>query len=337
MPSKKRSRESSPSSDDDNEGARRANPKRPRHRYNKDGGSRREDKGPSINELKTKIRDAKRLLRRDTIPADVRVEKERAIQAYEQDLQKLQQQKKRSAMIAKYHFVRFLERKKATKALKYLLADKSQLEKEGDATPEQLAELEKRIHIARVDLHYTMYSPLTEKYISLFPNEAKDEKRKDADNDNEAMTSEERKKKMEERKAANKERLKRVSASSENKPPLWYAVEQSMKDGTLDLLREGKLEIGVDGQKKKNNNNSNNKPQHGASSVPKKENKGEGPGLDAGTSKKKEKEKRKTVAEEEGDLKKKKKKKKNDGSKSAARSKVQGSEDESDEGGFFEI
>lgn len=53
----------------------------------------------------------------------------------------------------------------------------------------------------------------------------------------------------EEEQEAKNQALLKVSASRE-KPPLWYAVEKSMEEGTLDLLREGKLNIRHDGKKR---------------------------------------------------------------------------------------
>ena len=71
---------------------------------------RRPPKGTqSINELKTKIRDVKRLLgHAEGMPADRRVEKERELAGYQRDLEEAEEKKKRSEMISKYHFVRFL-------------------------------------------------------------------------------------------------------------------------------------------------------------------------------------------------------------------------------------
>lgn len=108
--SAKRPREATASSDEDHDGARQDNPKRPRHKHNKGGSARgeRNKSGLSANELKTKIRDAKRLLARDNIPADVRIEKERAILGYQRDLEQAQLKKKRNNIIGKYHFVRFM-------------------------------------------------------------------------------------------------------------------------------------------------------------------------------------------------------------------------------------
>ena len=62
----------------------------------------------AINPIKAKIRDVIRLLKRsDNLPAGVRIEKERALAGYKQDLQQAQAEKRKQHMISKYHMVRF--------------------------------------------------------------------------------------------------------------------------------------------------------------------------------------------------------------------------------------
>jgi hypothetical protein len=63
---------------------------------------------PSVNELKKRIRDVKRLLNRVDLPADARIVQERALAGYEKDLEDELARRHRSQMIKKYHFVRFL-------------------------------------------------------------------------------------------------------------------------------------------------------------------------------------------------------------------------------------
>lgn len=65
---------------------------------------------PSINELKKRIRDVKRLLAKGRLSAEVQVLQERALAGYEQDLVEETARRQRSQMISKYHFVRFLGR-----------------------------------------------------------------------------------------------------------------------------------------------------------------------------------------------------------------------------------
>jgi hypothetical protein len=67
------------------------------------------DKGLSINDLKRRIRDVKRLLTRaENLSPEARIVQERALKGYERELEQEQARRQRSEMIRKYHFVRFL-------------------------------------------------------------------------------------------------------------------------------------------------------------------------------------------------------------------------------------
>jgi hypothetical protein len=62
----------------------------------------------SVNAVRKRIRDVTRLLeRKEDLPADVRIEKERALAAYNQELAQAEEEKVRQRMIKKYHMVRF--------------------------------------------------------------------------------------------------------------------------------------------------------------------------------------------------------------------------------------
>ncbi len=83
--------------------------KRPNHKFSKSGN--RGLKSISINRLKAKIRDTTRLLSRaEKLPADVRIEKERALAGYQYDLERASKEKRKKQMIKKYHMVRFFGR-----------------------------------------------------------------------------------------------------------------------------------------------------------------------------------------------------------------------------------
>lgn len=69
---------------------------------------KKEHKYPSVNELKKRIRDVKRLLNKADLPADARIVQERALSGYEKELEDELKRRDRSKMIKKYHFVRFL-------------------------------------------------------------------------------------------------------------------------------------------------------------------------------------------------------------------------------------
>lgn len=64
----------------------------------------------SVNELKKRIRDVKRLLGRVDLAPEARITQERALIGYQRDLEQEMAKRKRSEMIKKYHFVRFLGR-----------------------------------------------------------------------------------------------------------------------------------------------------------------------------------------------------------------------------------
>lgn len=66
------------------------------------------NKSASVNQLKSKIRDLTRALEHsDHLPAGVRIEKERALAGYKQDVEKIHEDKRKNELIKKYHMVRF--------------------------------------------------------------------------------------------------------------------------------------------------------------------------------------------------------------------------------------
>ncbi|KAL4890771.1 rRNA-processing protein efg1 [Aspergillus ambiguus] len=191
---------------------------------------KKEHQYPSVNELKKRIRDVKRLLNKADLPADVRVVQERALAGYENDLEEEMQRRHRSAMIKKYHFVRFLDRKTASKDVKRLERLEQEVSKsdlDAASKEKKLAALTQKLHIARVNLNYTIYYPLTEKYIALYAavKKSKDGTAEGVNDGSDPDTG-----------------YKLVHATKEEKPSMWPVVEKCMKDGTLELLREGKLD-----------------------------------------------------------------------------------------------
>lgn len=62
----------------------------------------------SVNDIKKRIRDVTRRLERvEDLPANVRIEDERALAAYQQELADAEAEKTRQKMIKRYHMVRF--------------------------------------------------------------------------------------------------------------------------------------------------------------------------------------------------------------------------------------
>ena len=132
-----------------------------------------------LTEIRQKIRALEKLLAYDaeksrsaqdsngrstarSMPSHIRQEKERALAGYKHDLQlaleKRIKTQEHSKMISKYHHVRFFERKKAERRLKQA---KTAFEI-GEASEAALLN-------AQTDLNYTLYLPLDEKYVSLWP------------------------------------------------------------------------------------------------------------------------------------------------------------------------
>jgi hypothetical protein len=137
------------------------------------------------------------------------VEKERALQTAQHELQEAEKAKKKSDMIGKYHKIRFFDRQKAAKCLKR--AQKELKACEGDA--QERMRLEQVVKDREVDVNYAQYFPLDQPYVSLFPRKTEDEKGSDR------------------------------NAESERKGDdvMWQKVKQCMVKGTLQALRNGRL------------------------------------------------------------------------------------------------
>ncbi|KAG0640453.1 hypothetical protein HOY80DRAFT_1041922 [Tuber brumale] len=119
----------------------------------------------STTHLKKKVRDLQRLLNNpsSSLPADVRLENERALSAFQSELSTVQSAAKERRIAKRYHMVRFFERQKATRKLRKM---ERELEKVGGE--DGMAEVGKKVYEARLDLNYIMHYPPREKYISLF-------------------------------------------------------------------------------------------------------------------------------------------------------------------------
>lgn len=249
-------------------------PKKKPHTASQPGNTaRQEPPHPSINDLKKQIRNAKRLLARDDLPADTRIVQERALAEYEKELGEETRRRERRDMIGRYHFVRFLggytlplgpgfgialhsmrltipDRKSASKELKKLLrkekevaaaektgseAEEPDKDDDGDAGDGDLA---RKIHIARVNLNYTIYYPLTEKYISLYADKQQEKKERESRKKEGSSNGDTESQDLSDNNAAD------VGPDSQqpSRPAMWYVVEKCMEGGQekLDRLREGK-------------------------------------------------------------------------------------------------
>lgn len=210
----------------------------------------------SVNELKKRIRNATRLLARDDLPADARIVQERALAGFEEEMRAEVRRRERSEMISRYHFVRFLgefsfsclffgggvwltgafgvDRKSATKDLNRLLREENNLLRaDGARQGPGWEALGRRIHAARVSLNYTIYYPLTEKYVSLYADQQQRKKQKVRPVEGDEAIS------------GNDDGSARLEAGTEaQRPEMWFVIERVMgedgAEGKLEDLREGR-------------------------------------------------------------------------------------------------
>jgi hypothetical protein len=122
------------------------------------------EKIPGVQKVKSSIRQTKRLLAKDNLAPDTRVETERRLEALEADLVKALTAKTERSNAVRYHKVKFFERQKVIRRINQ--AKKKLAEESSDTLPNMLSEL-------RVDLNYVLHYPKSKPYISLFPPEAR--------------------------------------------------------------------------------------------------------------------------------------------------------------------
>lgn len=128
--------------------------------------------------VKKKIKSIENLLSKDTLPADIRIEKERALKALQVDLKNTRFRLKTKERAKKYHMLRFFERKKATRKLKQ--ATKAHNEAVEKDVRKDIKKARKVLKHAQIDVAYVYMFPKADKYIALYPNEPLPEMLKDA-------------------------------------------------------------------------------------------------------------------------------------------------------------
>ncbi|KAG1866974.1 hypothetical protein C8R48DRAFT_703829 [Suillus tomentosus] len=124
-----------------------------------------EESMPGVQKIKSSLRQTRRLLAKENLAADVRVETERRLKALEGDLARAETARKERTYAMKYHKVKFFERQKLVRRIKQVKRDLT------PAQGEEREKLEGELEGLRVDLNYILHYPKTKKYISLFPPE----------------------------------------------------------------------------------------------------------------------------------------------------------------------
>jgi len=141
-----------------------------------------EDAPLGVSKIKSALRQTRRLLAKEGLTADIRVETERKLKALETDLVAAEKANKERALATRYHKVKFFDRQKLLRKIKQT---KSRLEEDGVSSKARRARVAELFEL-RVDLNYVLVRltcriltivfsalpqnyPSMEKYISLFP------------------------------------------------------------------------------------------------------------------------------------------------------------------------
>ncbi|KAG0005252.1 18S rRNA maturation protein [Entomortierella chlamydospora] len=118
--------------------------------------------------LKKKLRDTLRLLSKNPkMPADIRLEHERRIEALKLQIAEKQVDQTEQKMATKYRMIKFFESKKADRKIKVFMRQHPNWESNEDE--------KKELESLKLDLAYIQHYPKTQKYISLYPNENADD------------------------------------------------------------------------------------------------------------------------------------------------------------------
>ncbi|KAH8994553.1 hypothetical protein EDB92DRAFT_1849839 [Lactarius akahatsu] len=124
-----------------------------------------EDAPLGVSKIKSALRQTRRLLAKEGLAADVRVESERKLKALETDLAAAEKANKERSLATRYHKAKFFDRQKLIRKIKQT---KKRLEEDGVSSKVRKA-LGAELFELRVDLNYVLNYPRLEKYISLFP------------------------------------------------------------------------------------------------------------------------------------------------------------------------
>ncbi|KAJ2966964.1 hypothetical protein NQ176_g9899 [Zarea fungicola] len=198
--------------------------------HQKFSAGRHKAKHGSAEWAKKRTRSINRMMSRNTdIPANLRNDMERELAAHKTTIADKSFHRRRSAMITKYHMVRFFERKKATRLVKQLKRKLSEA-----ADDDERTKLQADLHIAQVDEAYTMHHPHAETYISLYGNAKKDAVGEAGDNGDDDDDD--------------KKTPAAKAALAAERPPMWKVVESTMEEGieALNRLRERRSANGDD-------------------------------------------------------------------------------------------
>ncbi|KAG9119907.1 18S rRNA maturation protein [Ceratobasidium sp. 392] len=144
---------------------------RPKDKNNADGNRQKYAKKsnrdePGVQKLKASLRQTRRLLAKENIGADVRIQTERRLKSLEADLAKAEIRRKERSMAVRYHKIKFFDKQKVTRKINQTkrALEASELDKK------ERKKLQKALLAHRVDLNYIINYPKLVKYVSLYPS-----------------------------------------------------------------------------------------------------------------------------------------------------------------------
>ena len=126
------------------------------------------NKAATSRPAKQQLRGLQRLLKRDTLPPDVRKAKEAELAALQGDVQKQSRVNREKHFSKKYHGVKFVEKRKVERKIGQLERRLAELQQQGGSL-DKVAAAEEELREAQHDLLYIQHFPRAKKYLSLFP------------------------------------------------------------------------------------------------------------------------------------------------------------------------
>ncbi|KAH8673607.1 hypothetical protein BX600DRAFT_508851 [Xylariales sp. PMI_506] len=135
-----------------------------------------QEKPNNTNWMKKRVRNIERTFKSSkSLPANTRVDLERELAHHKQKIIEAEDDKKLKKMISKYHMVRFFERQKAERLAKQL---EKRIAQCGD--DEEVEQLNKDLHVARIDAIYAKFFPYREPYVSLYSGPSLERQKEDS-------------------------------------------------------------------------------------------------------------------------------------------------------------
>ncbi|KAG0149020.1 hypothetical protein CROQUDRAFT_669505 [Cronartium quercuum f. sp. fusiforme G11] len=126
------------------------------------------------NKLKSRLRQANRLLKKQGLSEKLKKATEAQIETLQAALRKKSSKEQERANAIRYHRVKFFDRKKINRRLQQVIRQLQDIAESGEDNTKdarkQKKRLDRELQQLRIDLHYVNAYPKHLKYVSLYPN-----------------------------------------------------------------------------------------------------------------------------------------------------------------------